>query len=90
VRQRALFWVAMRAESQAIAAITDAIDRDSDLEVKKQAVFALSRLPSDQGIPLLIMLARSSSNPTVRKQAMFWLGQSRDPRAIAFFEEILR
>jgi hypothetical protein len=90
VRQRALFWVAMRAESQAVAAITDAMERDPDLEVKKQAVFALSRLPGDQGIPLLITLARSSSNPTVRKQAMFWLGQSRDPRAIGFFEEMLR
>jgi len=26
----------------------------------------------------------------VRKQAMFWLGQSRDPRAIDFFAEILK
>jgi len=25
----------------------------------------------------------------VRKQAMFWLGQSDDPRALAFFEKIL-
>jgi hypothetical protein len=25
----------------------------------------------------------------VRKQAMFWLGQSQDPRALAFFEKIL-
>jgi hypothetical protein len=25
----------------------------------------------------------------VRKQAMFWLGQSKDPRALKFFEEIL-
>jgi hypothetical protein len=26
----------------------------------------------------------------VRKQAMFWLGQSKDPRALAFFEQILK
>jgi len=25
----------------------------------------------------------------VRKQAMFWLGQSRDPRALDFFAEVL-
>jgi hypothetical protein len=25
----------------------------------------------------------------VRKQAMFWLGQSEDPRALALFAEIL-
>jgi hypothetical protein len=38
---------------------------------------------------LLIQVARTNPNPAVRKQAMFWLGQSRDARALAFFEEIL-
>jgi hypothetical protein len=40
-------------------------------------------------VPLLIQTARTNKNPVVRKQAMFWLGQSKDPRALAFFEEIL-
>jgi HEAT repeat protein len=57
--------------------------------VKKQAVFALSQLPKDEGIPLLIQVARKNNNPVVRKQAMFWLGQSNDPRALQFFEEVL-
>jgi hypothetical protein len=26
----------------------------------------------------------------VRKQAVFWLGQSKDPRALTFFEELLK
>jgi HEAT repeats len=89
-RQRALFWVARRAESQAAGILTQAIDNDPDVEVKKQAVFALSQLPKDEGIPLLIRLARSHTHPIVRKQAMFWLGQSKDPRALSFFEEVLR
>jgi len=46
-------------------------------------------LPKDEGVPLLIGLARTNRNPQVRKQAMFWLGQSKDPRALAFFEEVL-
>jgi hypothetical protein len=90
VRQRALFWIAQRAEAQAAAIITQAIDSDPDAEVKKQAVFALSQLPRDEGIPILIKLAGSSTHPVVRKQAMFWLGQSKDPRALKFFEDILR
>ena len=90
VRQRALFWIARRAEAQAAGIITQAIDNDPDVEVKKQAVFALSQLPRDEGIPLLIKLARSHSHPIVRKQSMFWLGQSKDPRALTFFEEVLR
>ncbi len=90
VRQRALFWIARRAESQAAGVITQAIDNDPDVEVKKQAVFALSQLPRNEGIPLLITLARGHTHPIVRKQAMFWLGQSKDPRALSFFEEVLR
>jgi len=39
---------------------------------------------------MLIQVARNNRNPAVRKQAMFWLGQSSDPRALAFFEELLK
>jgi len=46
-------------------------------------------LPKDEGVPMLIQVARTNRNPEVRKQAMFWLGQSKDPRAVKFFEDIL-
>ena len=90
MRQRALVWIARRAESQAVGIISQAIDNDPDAEVRKQAVSALGQLPRNEGIPLLIKLARSHTNPVVRKQAMQRLGQSNDPRALSFFEEVLR
>ena len=62
---------------------------DPETEVKKRAVFALSQLPGDEGVPKLIDVARHNRNPEVRKQAFFWLGQSHDPRALQLFEEIL-
>jgi hypothetical protein len=34
-------------------------------------------------------VAQTNRNPEVRKQAMFWLGQSNDPRALQFFEKVL-
>lgn len=89
VRGDALFWLAQRAGQKAAALITERIDQDPDTDVKKRAVFALSQLPRDEGVPLLIKVARTNTNPAVRKQAMFWLGQSKDPRAIDFFAEIL-
>ena len=70
--------------------ITRAIEDDPETEVKKRAVFALSQLPHDEGVPLLIDAARRNRNPAVRKQAVFWLGQSKDPRALVFFEELLK
>jgi len=57
--------------------------------VKERAVFAISQLPKDESVPRLIELARSNKNPAVRKRAMFWLGQSNDPRAIEYFAEVL-
>ena len=40
-------------------------------------------------MPLLIEVARTNRSPKVREQAIFWLGQSGDPRALEFFEEVL-
>jgi len=90
LRGQALFWLAQRAGSKAAGEITRAIEEDPETDVKKRAVFALSQLPRDEGVPLLIDTARKNRNPAVRKQAMFWLGQSNDPRALAFFEEVLK
>jgi hypothetical protein len=89
IRSHALFWLAQRAGEQATAAIGSAIDNDPELDVKKRAVFALSQLPRAEGVPLLIQVARTHRSAEVRRQAMFWLGQSHDPRALQFFEEVL-
>jgi hypothetical protein len=88
VRGTALFWLAQRAGDKAVGTITQALE-DPETEVRKQAVFALSQLPKDEGVPKLIEVARTHRDTAVRKQAMFWLGQSRDPRALTFFEQIL-
>lgn len=91
VRGQALFWLAQRA-TQKIAqdAISNAIASDPETEVKKKAVFALTQIPNGDGVPMLIQVARTNQNPAVRKQAMFWLGQSKDSRALAYFEEVLK
>jgi HEAT repeat protein len=88
VRGQALFWLAQKAGKKAVAAIGEAVTNDPETEVKKRAVFALSQL-REEGVPMLIQVARTNRNPDVRKQAIFWLGQSKDPRALGFFEEVL-
>jgi HEAT repeat protein len=52
-------------------------------------VFALSQMHDPEGVTRLIQVARTNKNAAVRKQAIFWLGQSHDPRALDFLEEIL-
>ena len=89
-RGQALFWLAQKASHKiAGEAIENAIENDPETAVKRQAVFALSQMPAEEGVPRLIAVAKTNRNREVRKQAVFWLGQSRDPRALQFFEEIL-
>ena len=64
-------------------------DEDEDREVRESAVFALSQLGDDEGVPALIRIARSNKDPKIRRTALFWLGQSEDPRALDLFEELL-
>jgi HEAT repeat protein len=90
VRNDGLFWLSQRAgDSLAVGAIAEAIEKDPETSVRKQAVFALSQLPRDEGVPKLIDVAKNNKNSAVRQQAMFWLGQTNDPRAIKFFEDVL-
>ncbi len=90
VRGQALFWLSQSAQKKIAAdAIAKSIADDPETDVKRKAVFALSQLPSDDGVPKLIDVARTNHNYEVRKQALFWLGQSKDPRALKFIEEVL-
>ena len=49
----------------------------------------LSQRPEARGVPVLIRVATTNRDREIRKKAMFWLGQSDDPRALALFEDIL-
>jgi hypothetical protein len=90
VRRSAVFWLGQAAGDAATRGLTDLIDeRDVDRDVKESAVFALSQRPRDEGVPALIRVAKGNADPQLRRKALFWLGQSDDPRALALFEEIL-
>jgi HEAT repeat protein len=94
-RQDALFWLSRFASGAVSGRSNDPFAEDhegrsDEDELKTHAVFILSQLPRSEGIPQLLEIARSNRNWRVRRQALFWLGQSGDPRAIDLFESVLR
>jgi hypothetical protein len=90
VRNSAVFWTSQAAGEAATANLKDiVVDNEVDREIREKAVFALSQRPPEQGVPALISIARTNKDPEIRKKALFWLGQSNDPRAIDLFEELL-
>jgi hypothetical protein len=89
-RTSAVFWLGQAAGEAATANLNSIVlDNSVDREVRESAVFALSQRPREEGIPALLAVARTNKDPEIRKKAMFWLGQSHDPRAIDLFEELL-
>jgi hypothetical protein len=90
VRRSAVFWLGQAAGDAATRGLTDLIDDGAvDRDVKESAVFALSQRPREEGVPALIRIVKSNGDPQLRRKAIFWLGQSDDPRALALFEELL-
>ena len=89
-RRSAVFWLGQAAGSAATASLDSLVgDPRGDRQIREAAVFALSQRPKDEGVPALIRVAQTDRDPDIRRKAMFWLGQSDDPRALALFESIL-
>jgi HEAT repeat protein len=86
-------WLRLRIVSRLAPRGIDSLKRviasDPSDNVRKRAVSALANVPDGAGIPVLIDLVRTAQDAVIRKQAMNSLQQSRDPRALGFFEEVL-
>lgn len=90
-RSKALFWLAEKASKKALDAIKDVVfDDDEDAEVQRQALFALTQMDNHDGVNELIKIAQKHHNPKLRKEAIFWLGQSEDERAVEALVEIVK
>jgi hypothetical protein len=89
-RKQAVFWLGQLAEAPATAGLDELVGEAAlDQDVREQAIFALSQRPRDEGIPALIKVVRTSRDPALRRKALFWLGQSGDPRGLQLIEELL-
>ena len=87
VRAQALFWLAQSKTEGAGAWIVGRLDAEKDDHVREQAVFALSQL--EDGTDWLLKVLRSKRDAETIQRALFWLGQSNDPRALQEIEKIL-
>jgi len=96
VRQDATLWLSRFAGNALAGRPNDILDHDDgagseDDDVRTHAVFVASQLRGGAGVPVLIDVARSPrASLRVRQSALFWLGQSGDPRALDVFRQVLR
>jgi HEAT repeat protein len=86
-REQAIFWLSQgRGPTSELIRLYDQLDGTG---LRKHYTFALSQRHDDQALDKLIDIARRDDDRAVRKQAIFWLGQSKDPRAVAFLRDLV-
>jgi hypothetical protein len=86
-RRQALFWF-----GQADGPTKALVDLDGSLtgsSLREHYTFVLSQRRDDLAIDKLIDIARKDRDPHTRSQAIFWLGQTGEPKALRFFKDIL-
>jgi HEAT repeat protein len=88
LRKKALFWAGQ--SGVAIPELSKLYDRMGDAEMREQIIFVLSQRQSDrQAMDKLFDIAKNEKDPELRKKAIFWLGQSRDPRVQQFLMDLI-
>jgi len=88
LRKKALFWAGQ--SGVAISELSRLYDRMNDSEMKEAIIFGLSQRQRDPAaIDKMFDIAKNEKDPELRKKAIFWLGQSRDPRVQQFLMDLI-
>jgi len=87
-RRQAVFWMGQSRQVR-FADLADLYRRLTSREVKEQIVFVYSQRRETEAVDALMDIARSDPDRELRRRALFWLGQSHDPRAARFLLDII-
>lgn len=91
VRMNALFWAGQSGTlPDSEIDLRSLFDSFDDSEMRGQVIFVAAQRGSESDIDFLMDVARNADDPELRQNAIFWLGQSDDPRVPEFLMSLLR
>jgi HEAT repeat protein len=86
-REQALFWLGQgRGATSDLVRLYGRLDRP---ELRRHFTFVLSQRHDEKAVNELIDIADHDPDRDVRRQALFWLGQSKDPRALSYLRDLV-
>jgi HEAT repeat protein len=86
-RKQALFWAGQGGAS--LEDLTGLYGSFDDRQMKEQLIFVFSQRDEPGALDKLLEISRRDADPELRKKALFWLGQSDDPRAAKALQDII-
>ena len=88
LRKKALFW-AGQGRSVDVADLVHLYDSMNDREMKEQLIFVYSQRREEAALDKLFAIGKNDPDRELRKKAIFWIGQSRSPRASQYLQELI-
>jgi TolA-binding protein/HEAT repeat protein len=88
IRKKALFW-AGQGHNVDVADLVKLYDSMSDREMKEQLIFVYSQRREDAALDKLFDIGKNDPDRELRKKAIFWIGQSRSPRAAEYLQQLI-
>lgn len=88
IREQALFW-AGRQRAVPLATLGELYMSLPGRGMKEQVIYTISQRSEPEALDRLIDIARREQNVELRRTALFWIGKSKDPRAVRFLAEII-
>ncbi|HEY7235365.1 MAG TPA: HEAT repeat domain-containing protein [Gemmatimonadaceae bacterium] len=86
-REQAMFWLGQgRSPTEDLVRLYDHLP---EAALRSHYTFVLSQRRDREALDKLIDVAQHDTNRDVRHQALFWLGQSKDPGALAFIRDLV-
>lgn len=89
VRSSALNWLAEVVGDKVSMTLDSIAYEPGDREMRKQAIYAISRRPTEEAVPALLKMAETLPDRELRRTAVQWLVRSKDPRAVQWLERRL-
>jgi len=88
IRKKALFW-AGQGHNVDVADLVKLYDTMNDREMKEQLIFVYSQRREEAALDKLFQIGKNDPDRELRKKAIFWIGQSRSPRAAQYLQELI-
>jgi HEAT repeat protein len=88
IRKKAVFWAAQSGGID-LPELFTLYDQARDRELKEQLIFAYSQSSHKGAVDKLIDIAKTDSDRELRKKALFWLTQTKDPRVPQLIADII-
>ena len=92
IREQAIFWLSQNDEinsKETAKLIMNLMVDEKNADVRLHSVFALSQIKNGDGLEYLEKLITTSKDKEIRQQALFWLAESDEERAMPILESIL-